>query len=131
PTIHEVEQLVAKYDEEHLQWLRLNTLLDFLFILTYTSLFFFAVKGLLERFAAVPDYRLLLGVVSLPAVLDVVENVFILQFLKHDFSTSYFEVYYWCVHLKWVLVTMFVLACFFQLAWIIYEKLSHSLANRP
>lgn len=131
PTLHDVELLIANYDDEHLQWLRLNTLLDFLFILTYTALFFFAVKGLLERFVTLQNYLPVLGAVSLPGFLDVVENTFILQFLGRDFSTSYFEVYYWCVHFKWVLVTMLVLACFANLGWIIYEKLTQSRANMP
>lgn len=123
PTLHDVELLIANYDDEHLQWLRLNTLLDFLFILTYTALFFFAVKGLLDLFGAVPNYLLLLGVASLPGFLDVVENTFILQFLNRDFSTSYFEVYYWCVHFKWVLVAVFILLSLGRLGFIIYDVL--------
>jgi hypothetical protein len=123
PTLAEAEQLVAKYDDEHLQWLRVNTLLDFVFILTYTALFFFALKGLLDLFGAVPNYLLLLGVASLPGVLDVVENIFILQFLDRDFSTSYFEVYYWCVHVKWTLVVIFILLSLGRLGLIIYDAL--------
>lgn len=124
PTIQEVEQLVMKYDEEHIQWLRLNTQFDFIFILTYSSLFFLALKSLIERFKKVHQSGLLLGIVFVPGVLDVIENIFILNFLSRDFSTPYFSIYYWCVHAKWVLVAVFVLIALIQLGLIIRDKIT-------
>ena len=122
PNIHAVEQLVSKFDDEHIQWLRLNTQLDFIFLLTYTSLFVFALKGLWERLYKTNPSALLLGFAFIPGVLDIVENFFILSFLNRDFSTSYFNIYYWCVHAKWVLVGAFVILSLIQLGWIIYGK---------
>ncbi len=122
PNIQAVEQLVLKFDDEHIQWLRLNTQLDFIFILTYSSLFFFALKGLWKRLYKTNPSALLLCVAFVPGVLDVVENLFILGFLNRNFSTAYFSIYYGCVHAKWVLVGVFVLLSLIQLGWIIYEK---------
>ena len=124
PNIQSVEQLVAKFYDEHILWLRLNTQLDFIFLLTYTSLFLFALKGLWERLFKTNPSALLLCVAFVPGVLDVVENLFLLDFLNRDFSTSYFSVYYWCVHAKWALVGVFVILSFIQLGWIIYERWS-------
>ena len=124
PNIQAVEQLIAKFDEEHIQWIRLNTQFDFIFILAYSSLFFFALKNFLEKLKKANPSALLLSIAFIPGVLDIVENFFILDFLNRDFSTPYFSIYYGCVHVKWGLVGVFVILGLVELGRIIYEKWS-------
>src|SRR5688500_10695468 len=121
-TIEEVEYLLLNYNEDQLEWLRINTQIDFLFLLTYTSLFLFGLKGLLESYGNKKERNWMLLLALVPGILDAVENVFILNFLNRDFSTPYYNVYYWVVHLKWGLVAIFVLLCLLYLIRIIGGK---------
>ena len=123
PSIQEIEKLVSSYDDEHLQWLRLNTQLDFLFIVTYSSLFFFAATGLLEKMKRTGNLKWLTTITYVPAILDVIENAFILQFLQRDFGTLHFQLYHNCVITKWILVAAFVLLSIIYLGWIVYETI--------
>jgi hypothetical protein len=126
PNIEEVQRLLAPFDEPHMEWLRQNTRLDFIFILTYTCLFYFAMKGWLERMG---KWNKILLLAFLPGILDVVENLFILTFLNRDFATPYFTIYFWVVHLKWAFVTLFVLLSLLYLIRIMVGNKPNS-ANR-
>ena len=124
PTIETVKHLLAPFDEEHISWLRVNTELDFLFIITYSALFFFALKGLLEGWGKTNQWKVFLPLAFAAGVLDVIENLFILNFLNRDFSTPFFSIYYIVVHLKWGLVAVFVLLSLIYLATLIREKVA-------
>ncbi len=116
------QALLAPYDEAHLQWLRLNTQLDFVFILTYSMLFYFAMVFWISKIPAAKDWSQVPLLAFIPGVLDVVENLFILRFLNHDFSTTNFSLYYWCVHIKWGLIPFLLIPSLSLLALIIYKK---------
>ena len=117
------QALLAPYDEVHLQWLRLNTQLDFVFILTYSMLFYFALVFWISKIPAAKDWSQVPLLAFIPGLLDVVENLFILRFLNHDFSTTNFSLYYWCVHIKWGLIPFLLIPTLGLLALLIYKKI--------
>ena len=118
PTIELAKDLLAPYDEDHLRWLGLNTQLDFVFILTYSVLFFFA----LNYFLAISKWKPLAFLAFVPGLLDVIENIFILDFLNHDFTTQHFAFYYWCVHIKWGMIPFLVIASLGLIGLLFYKK---------
>lgn len=120
------QALLAPYDEAHLQWLRLNTQLDFAFLLSYSLVFYFALVYWLSKIPAARDWSQVPLLAFIPGVLDVVENLFILNFLNNDFTTKYFSLYYWCVHIKWGLIPFLLLPSLGLLALVIYKKVKSS-----
>ena len=122
PSLELVQKLTGSYDEPHIRWLRLNTELDFFYIISYTALFFFAFEGLLERFSTTGKLKLLVFLAAIPGIFDVVENLFLLNFLNHDFRTPYFSIYYFSVHIKWALVCSFSFLALVQLGLILRDK---------
>jgi hypothetical protein len=116
--IEEVKYLLEPFTEQQIEWLRQNTRLDFIFILVYTSLFYFALKGLAERVGIKNSWKWVLWLAFIPGILDVVENLFILNFLDHQFNTPYYNIYYWAVHAKWSLVGGLVLLSIIYLAML-------------
>jgi hypothetical protein len=125
PNIEAVQNMLAPYDATHTAWLRLNTQLDFVFILTYSLTFFFAFAYILEG----KTWSRLAWLAFVPGLLDVVENNFILIFLQHDYSTPYFAIYYWCVHLKWGLIPVLLLPSLGLLVWLGYRGLKGSASR--
>lgn len=122
PNIETVQSLLAPYDEAHIQWLRLNTQLDFVFILTYSFVFFFAISWWLDKFTQTDQWNQIPFLAFVPGILDVIENNFILVFLRHDFGTAYFNYYYWCVHIKWGLVPAMLVPSLGLLGLLIFKK---------
>lgn len=96
----------------NLDWIERNTQLDFLFILTYTATIFFALKGLTESSIWLKSKQKYLWLVILPGVLDAIENVHLIKFLRLDISQisdASYSTYSWCVHVKFVLLIVLVL----------------------
>ena len=122
PSLEQLESLLQNYNDEQLWWLRLNTLLDFVFIVCYSSLFFFSLKGVLNRSLMLRRFTYFSFLAFLPGILDVIENAFILSFLKRQFDTPFYEVYYWFVHAKWFLVTVCIVLSLIELGLMLKEK---------
>lgn len=96
----------------NLDWIERNTQLDFLFILTYTATIFFALKGLTESSTRLKSKQKYLWVVILPGILDAIENVHLIKFLRLDISQindASYSTYSLCVHVKFVLLIALVL----------------------
>lgn len=104
PDISSFKQMISGCN---IEWLKRNTLLDFLFLSTYSATLFYGLKSLSARMA---PYA---WVTLLPAVFDCIENVLLIRFLYADESTvssSVFSVYYTCVHIKFVLLVVILIA---------------------
>ena len=100
-TADELAQLLQPYSNTTV--LYYNTLTDFIFIITYTLLFYYSGRILCDLLEFTRTRWLLL--LLLPASLDVAENLLLLEMLStvpHDYSSFCF--FYWAVRLKWLLV---------------------------
>jgi hypothetical protein len=90
-----------------LEWIEKNTQLDFVFIISYTLTFFFALRFLTQDLELAVTLRPLIWLVMLPGILDAVENTLLIKFLYADansVSDGLYSLYYWCVHLKFAMI---------------------------
>ncbi len=111
----------------NLDWIERNTQLDFLFILTYTATIFFALKGLTESSTWLKSKQKYLWLVILPGVLDAIENVHLIKFLRLDISQisdASYNTYSLCVHTKFVLLIALVLTIALLSAKEVYQWIS-------
>lgn len=100
-----VKELLANANEKALTYLRLNTLMDFVFIVSYSSVFIYAaaiVQGNYRIFESLPLWLPLVW--ALPGVCDCIENIFLLDFLKKDMHEKQFSLYMTVVRVKWILI---------------------------
>ena len=118
-----VMEMLSPFSRIQLDWLKTNTQLDFIFLIMYTSVYYYTTKSLLTRLNKESIIKIILPFTLVAGVLDAIENLFILQFLNLDFSTPYFSVYYWCVHIKFVFVALFTLIALIELGCIIRESI--------
>lgn len=96
----------------NLDWIERNTQLDFLFILTYTATIFFALKALTEYSSWFKSKQKYLWLVFLPGILDAIENVHLIKFLRLDISqisSASYNIYTFCVHTKFVMLIVLLL----------------------
>ena len=110
-----------------LEWIERNTQLDFLFLITYTATLIFAFRTLTEDFKQAEMLKTVSWLIALPALFDAVENCLLIKFLYADAATvseSTFSIYYWCVHIKFVLIAVILLTVLTLFGKIIYSKLS-------
>ncbi len=111
----------------NLDWIERNTQLDFLFILTYTATIFFALIGLTESSAWLKSKQKYLWLVILPGILDAIENVHLIKFLRLDvsqISDASYHTYSSCVHAKFILLIALVLTIALLSAKEIYQWIS-------
>jgi hypothetical protein len=76
---------------------------DFIFILCYTVLFIFSWLVLRQYQEKLFPSMALLIFVSLPGICDIIENLFLLKFLKSNGTIDVPMLYIVAVRLKWVL----------------------------
>ncbi len=107
-----VIQLIAPENSIDLGWLKINTLIDYLFLVAYSSVFFFSTKWLLENFNFSGRLLLLPFIWFLPAIFDAIENLYILSFCGGDFRESSFSIYYTVVRIKWAMVPFGIISGF-------------------
>ena len=110
----------------NLDWIKTNTYLDFLFLITYTATFFFALRTLIEDLKMADVFMPLTWLVVLPALFDAVENVLLIKFLyapADNVSHAAFSVYYWCVHIKFTLLIVTLLTLLALLVNMLYAKM--------
>lgn len=118
PNIAAFKQRIAGCD---ISWIAANTKLDFVFLLAYSATLFFgwrAVAGKSQHLA---------WVTLLPGLFDTVENVNLLDFLylsEQEVSCSSYNAYYWCVRIKFIILTLVLLALLRMAGKLVYEKLN-------
>lgn len=100
-----VKNLLANANEHALNYLRLNTFLDFFFIIGYTSVFIYAaaiVQGNYTLFSSLPAWLPFVWIV--PGACDCIENIFLLGFLRNEMHENQFSLYLSVVRVKWILI---------------------------
>jgi len=114
-----------------LEWIERNTQLDFLFLITYTATLIFAFRTLTEDFQSAEKLKTVSWLIALPAFLDAVENCLLIKFLYADASAvseATFSIYYWCVHIKFVLIAVILLTVIALFVRMGYRKIASPLA---
>ena len=114
-----------------LEWIERNTYLDFVFIISYTTTLFFALRTLTEDLKLADVLRPLIWLVVLPGMFDAVENVLLIKFLYIDASTvsdSLFSLYYWCVHIKFAMLIVILVITLVLFAKNMVTKLTSAKA---
>ena len=105
----------------NVDWLKRNTLLDFVFLVTYSSTLYYGLKSLSARLAPYAWLTLL------PAAFDCVENVLLIKFLYADVadvSPTAFSTYYFCVHIKFVLLVIILITLLVLALKLLFGKLA-------
>lgn len=93
-----------------------NTLFDFIFIAFYTILFFLSFK-VFELSIGFTLKKKFLLISFIPGLIDCVENMSLLTFLKGMSNEFLFSIYFWSARIKWTAVILFL---FMTIAIILY-----------
>lgn len=104
-----------------IEWLRRNTQLDFVFLITYSLVLVFGLKSLSDRLSPYAWFAFL------PACFDAVENVFLIKFLDADITTissAAFTTYYMCVRTKFAMLAIILVALIVLLVRASYIKIT-------
>ncbi len=110
---HKIEILVFK------KMLVNNTIFDFVFIAFYTILFFLSFK-VFELSIGFTLKKKFLLISFIPGLIDCVENISLLRFLKDMSNEFLFNIYFWAVRIKWAAVILFL---FMTITIILYYLL--------
>ena len=87
--------------------LKQNTLIDFIFIVAYSTLFLFSFKILFAKSGRrMPAWAGLLAIA--PGVFDILENSTLLRSAAAK-QALFSQEYYWVVRIKWALVALMVI----------------------
>ena len=101
-----------------------NTWLDFIFLLFYSSLFYFLCKKLISYFKAGSLWKRIGNAVAIGAIaaglLDVVENIGMLKSLNENVSDNIALLTASCSTLKWVLIFIIII---FLITGFFYKKI--------
>jgi hypothetical protein len=75
-------------------------------MVTYSAVFYFAAQWLIVHFKKGSNWLVLPYLLVLPGLLDVVENLYILQFIDGNYCDDIFGIYFTVVRLKWMLIPL-------------------------
>ncbi|MGJ8665978.1 MAG: hypothetical protein ACSHW7_06420 [Patiriisocius sp.] len=85
---------------------RLHTYINFVFIISY-SLLFYAAYRVFQTSMRIPFSKLVIVICFLPGIFDLIENFLFLHLIDNLDSSKTFSWYWWMVRAKWTLVIPF------------------------
>ncbi len=126
-TPQRAQQIINAWDTEGVGVARINTIIDFFFILAYASFGYFASLALTEKhdssFIKKVGKVMARGMV-IAALFDVVENGAMLQTLYGNVSDAFIQSAYWFALLKFAIIGIVIILSVLFLLNIGFKKMS-------
>ena len=102
----------------YLNNIKCNTLYDFVFIISYSVLFYFTYR-VFQSSMRISVSKLWIFICLIPGAFDIIENILLLNLLDHLDQRWLFNTFWFVVRAKWTFVIPFVLINFTILVYYV------------